>query len=204
MRRLTSEPADLFGLRTRGRLAEGLAADVTVFDPERVEAKGLRRVYDLPGGADRLVEDADGYEAVVVNGVVVRKKNQDVSDRATTRCPDGCYEEARHERVLPDHLRGFAHHRAPETFVDYIDPKWKDKAPVIRNMGERGDCFVIDGMKKPIALGLVAAAGKPPEEITTAGVAFDELHRAVGTPRSVAPTRFATASMPRSSTRRSA
>ena len=78
VRRLTSEPADLFGLRTRGRLAEGLAADVTVFDPERVEAKGLRRVYDLPGGADRLVEDADGYEAVVVNGVVVRRRNQDV------------------------------------------------------------------------------------------------------------------------------
>jgi predicted TIM-barrel fold metal-dependent hydrolase len=43
--------------------------------------------------------------------------------------------------------------------------------------GEKGDLFVIDGMDRPIALGLVAAAGKPPEEITMDGVKFDELHR---------------------------
>lgn len=72
---------------------------------------------------------------------------------------------------------------APETFSAYIDPKWKDKAPYIKNMGERGDCFVVDGMKKPIALGLVAAAGKAAEEITTAGVAFDELHRSGWDPK---------------------
>lgn len=77
VRRLTSEPADLMGIKQRGRLAEGLAADVTVFDPERVACKGLRRVYDFPGGADRLVEDAEGFKAVIVNGTPIRKDDAD-------------------------------------------------------------------------------------------------------------------------------
>jgi len=65
----------------------------------------------------------------------------------------------------------------PRTYIDYIDSKWKDKAPRIVDAGEAGDVFVIDGMERPIHLGLVAAAGKRPEEITTSGVKFDELHR---------------------------
>ncbi len=65
----------------------------------------------------------------------------------------------------------------PETYTKYIDAKWRDKAPVIVNTPNRGDVFVIDGMKNPIALGLVAAAGKPADEISEAGVTFDELHR---------------------------
>jgi uncharacterized protein len=40
-----------------------------------------------------------------------------------------------------------------------------------------GDLFVIDGMKTPVPMGLVAAAGKPAEEIRITGVKFDELHR---------------------------
>src|SRR5688500_392097 len=40
-----------------------------------------------------------------------------------------------------------------------------------------GDLFGIDGMKRPVAMGLVAAAGKPAEEIRVSGVRFDELHR---------------------------
>jgi predicted TIM-barrel fold metal-dependent hydrolase len=65
----------------------------------------------------------------------------------------------------------------PSTYVDYIDSKWKDKAPRIVDAGEAGDVFVIHGMERPIPLGLVAAAGKRPEEITTSGVKFEELHR---------------------------
>jgi len=66
---------------------------------------------------------------------------------------------------------------APNTYIDYIDAKWKDKAPVMKNLGEAGDVFVIDGMKRPVPMGLVAAAGKPPEEIRVTGSRFEDLHR---------------------------
>ena len=65
----------------------------------------------------------------------------------------------------------------PETYTTHIDPAWRDKAPRMVDGGERGDLFVIDGMSTPIAMGLVAAAGKPPEEITIDGVKFEALHR---------------------------
>ena len=80
VRQLTSQPAEVFGIRDRGRLAPGLAADVTVFDPEQVDCAPVRRVRDLPAGADRLVADARGIEAVVVNGVVIRERGQDRVD----------------------------------------------------------------------------------------------------------------------------
>ncbi len=44
------------------------------------------------------------------------------------------------------------------TYVDHIDSKWKDRAPVLKNLGEEGDVFVVDGMRRPIHMGLVAAA----------------------------------------------
>ncbi len=77
VRQLTGEPAALFGLADRGRLAEGLAADVTIFDPDTVGCTALRRVQDFPAGADRLVSDALGVRAVVVNGTVVREDDVD-------------------------------------------------------------------------------------------------------------------------------
>jgi len=77
VRMLTSRPAEVFGVSDRGRLAVGLAGDVTVFDPATVGASALRRVYDLPAGADRLVADASGIEAVVVNGTIVRRSGRD-------------------------------------------------------------------------------------------------------------------------------
>ena len=49
VRRLTSEPAEIFGVLGRGRLAVGLAADVTVFDPATVGCDPVRRVLRLPG-----------------------------------------------------------------------------------------------------------------------------------------------------------
>lgn len=68
VRRLTSHPADVFGLHDRGRVALGLPADPVVFDPDRVDAGPLERVYDLPAGQDRLISRAIGIEAVFVNG----------------------------------------------------------------------------------------------------------------------------------------
>ena len=66
----------------------------------------------------------------------------------------------------------------PNTYVDFIDPVWRDKAPKLVDAGpEKGDVFVIDGMKHTVALGTVAAAGKPPEEIRLKGSRFLDLHR---------------------------
>ena len=67
---LTSRPAEVFGITDRGALAAGLAADVVVFDPATVGCCELRRVHDQPAGADRLVADASGIDAVIVNGTV--------------------------------------------------------------------------------------------------------------------------------------
>lgn len=70
--RLTAQPADLFGIKGRGRLASGNAADIAVFDPDTIgsASRGERR-YDLPGGAKRMVMPSRGVEYTIVNGTVV-------------------------------------------------------------------------------------------------------------------------------------
>jgi len=80
VRMLTSQPADLLGLPDRGRLAVGRPADVVVFDPATVGASALRRVRDQPAGADRLIADAFGIDAVIVAGTVIREHGRDVVD----------------------------------------------------------------------------------------------------------------------------
>jgi len=74
---LTQRPAEMFGITDRGVLAEGRPADVVVFDPKTVGPGPLKRVYDLPAGADRLVSEANGIDAVVVNGQVIRRAGKD-------------------------------------------------------------------------------------------------------------------------------
>ena len=66
---LTDDPARLFGLRERGRIAEGFHADLVLFDPERIDAGKATLVHDLPGGGPRLDSKAVGVTAVWVNGV---------------------------------------------------------------------------------------------------------------------------------------
>ncbi len=69
IKRITSEPANFFGIRERGRLNLGLKADITVFDYNTVNsARRAKMAYDLPGGARRLVMPAEGIEYTVVNG----------------------------------------------------------------------------------------------------------------------------------------
>jgi N-acyl-D-aspartate/D-glutamate deacylase len=66
---LTDDPARLFGLRERGRIAEGFHADLVLFDPERIDAGKATLVHDLPGDSPRLDSKAIGITAVWVNGV---------------------------------------------------------------------------------------------------------------------------------------
>ena len=72
-RRLTSQPAQLFGIRERGALKPGYHADLLLFDPAKVNRGPKQRVFDLPGGHPRLTTPAIGVHGVWVNGV--RLKN---------------------------------------------------------------------------------------------------------------------------------
>jgi len=75
VRRMTSDPADFFGIKERGRLQPGLAADIAIFDPATVGSAGRpERRYDLPGGAKRMVMRSQGIEYTVVNGAVTWEK----------------------------------------------------------------------------------------------------------------------------------
>jgi N-acyl-D-amino-acid deacylase len=71
VRRMTSDPADFFGIRDRGRIKPGLAADIVMFSEQDISS-GARpeRLYDLPGGAKRMVMRSRGVERTLVNGVV--------------------------------------------------------------------------------------------------------------------------------------
>ncbi|MER7954148.1 D-aminoacylase [Streptomyces sp. NPDC096030] len=66
---LSDDPARLFGLRERGRIAEGFHADLVLFDPERIDAGPATLVHDLPGDSPRLDSRAVGIVSVRVNGV---------------------------------------------------------------------------------------------------------------------------------------
>jgi len=68
---LTLVPATLWGFHDRGLLREGMAADIVVFDPDRIEATMPEVVDDLPAGARRLVQRSQGMAATVVNGQIL-------------------------------------------------------------------------------------------------------------------------------------
>ena len=72
VKRITSEPADFFGLKGRGRLSVGNYADIAIFDADTVgSARRGTMAGDLPGGGRRLVMPATGVIHTVVNGVPV-------------------------------------------------------------------------------------------------------------------------------------
>lgn len=83
VKRITSEPADFFNLRDRGRLAVGMAADVTIFDPKTVgSSKRPEMRTDLPGGGRRLVAMAQGICFTLVNGQVLYEHGKPTEARA--------------------------------------------------------------------------------------------------------------------------
>ena len=66
---MTGQPAALFGLRERGLVRQGFAADLLVFDPATVGSEPARLVHDLPGDTPRLYAGSHGVVRVLVNGV---------------------------------------------------------------------------------------------------------------------------------------
>ena len=76
VRMITYDTATNWGFHDRGLLREGMTADITVFDAEKVEPRMPEVVNDLPSGSKRLKQYADGILATVVAGEVVLKENQ--------------------------------------------------------------------------------------------------------------------------------
>ncbi len=76
VRKITSETADMWGLTDRGRVAEGKAADLVIFDPDTVAPNMPTVEHDLPAGARRLKQTAQGIVHTIVNGEVVLTENE--------------------------------------------------------------------------------------------------------------------------------
>ncbi|MGQ0546793.1 MAG: N-acyl-D-amino-acid deacylase family protein [Betaproteobacteria bacterium] len=71
--RLCGQPAHVFGIRGRGALKAGYAADLLLFDPARVGRGPKKRVFDLPAGQPRLTVEPLGVQGVWVNGVALEE-----------------------------------------------------------------------------------------------------------------------------------
>jgi N-acyl-D-aspartate/D-glutamate deacylase len=95
VRMLTDEPARLFGLRERGRVAEGYHADLVLFDPERIDAGQAKLVHDLPGASPRLDSRAIGVVSVRVGGVETIR-----DDRVTGALPGTVLRSGRDTRTV--------------------------------------------------------------------------------------------------------
>jgi N-acyl-D-aspartate/D-glutamate deacylase len=93
---LTQAPAELFGLRGRGVVAEGAHADLVLFDPETVDMEDVTLVDDLPGGTARLFAASRGVVGVHVAGRAI------VRDGAVTGdLPGTVLRSGRDTRTVP-------------------------------------------------------------------------------------------------------
>jgi N-acyl-D-aspartate/D-glutamate deacylase len=78
---LTADPADYLGLSDRGRLEVGQRADVNVIEHDILALHAPRMVKDLPAGGQRLLQEATGFRATLVNGVEVVRNDQVTDER---------------------------------------------------------------------------------------------------------------------------
>jgi N-acyl-D-aspartate/D-glutamate deacylase len=78
---MTQVPAELYGLRHRGRLEVGCYADVIVFEPGTVGAEEVVSRLDLPGGMGRLCAGSTGMDHVLVNGQAIVREGRLVESR---------------------------------------------------------------------------------------------------------------------------
>ena len=81
IRSMTGGPAALYGLADRGVVAPGRKADLNVIDFDRLGVRLPEIVHDLPAGARRIVQRADGYVATVVAGEVTQREGVDTGAR---------------------------------------------------------------------------------------------------------------------------
>ena len=82
VQRLTGDLAEVWGIANRGKIREGFAADLVLFDPDTIARREEEFVSDFPGEARRYICHADGIDAVIVNGEVVRENGTYTEARA--------------------------------------------------------------------------------------------------------------------------
>lgn len=70
VRRISSAPARIIGLKDRGTLEVGKKADLNIFDSDKVAELQPEIVHDFPGGAPRYIQGSTGYKATIVNGKI--------------------------------------------------------------------------------------------------------------------------------------
>jgi N-acyl-D-amino-acid deacylase len=85
VRRITSIPASVHGLTDRGVIRPGAWADLVVVDLDRLAVGPTHWVQDFPASGGRLIVDAEGYRAVIVNGEIL-------------------FDEGSHTGALPGHI----------------------------------------------------------------------------------------------------
>ena len=71
IRKVTSDPAEVYGIIDRGRLTPGAWADMILFDPDKIGITNMSRHFDLPAGGERLLRKAPGLHGTWVNGVQI-------------------------------------------------------------------------------------------------------------------------------------
>ena len=76
VRQITYDTATLWGLHDRGLVREGMAADLVVLDPDTVGARMPEMKHDLPAGARRLKQTADGIMHTIVGGQILLTNNE--------------------------------------------------------------------------------------------------------------------------------
>lgn len=74
VKKITSETAAIWGLKDRGTLAEGFAADIVIFDAGTIGRGEEKPVFDMPGDGMRYVREATGIDTVLVNGQIAYAK----------------------------------------------------------------------------------------------------------------------------------
>lgn len=72
----TLDTAEAVGLLDRGLIAPGMKADVNVIDFDNLRLLPPHMVYDLPSGARRLMQEAEGYVATIVSGEIIYRNGE--------------------------------------------------------------------------------------------------------------------------------
>ncbi|HEX5614268.1 MAG TPA: amidohydrolase family protein [Acidimicrobiia bacterium] len=81
VQKMTRDTAALYGLGDRGVVAPGMHGDVNVIDYDNLRLALPELVHDLPGGARRLIQRADGYVATALAGEITMRGGEDTGAR---------------------------------------------------------------------------------------------------------------------------
>ncbi len=81
VKRMTHDTAELYGLRDRGLLQQGMKGDLNVIDMDAIQLKLPQMVYDLPLHGRRLIQRAEGYRATIVSGEIIMRDGEPTEAR---------------------------------------------------------------------------------------------------------------------------